>query len=56
MLKKIEDPALVLGVTAFWVVTVATFVMMVLFAGSGGLFVVVGVVGLTFGLLVGAVV
>jgi hypothetical protein len=56
MLKKIEDPALVLGVTAFWVVTIATFVMMVLFAGSGGLFVVVSVVGLTFGLLVGTVV
>ena len=55
MLKEMDDPALVPGVTAFWVATtLATFVMMVLFAGSGGSFVVAGVGGLSFGLLVGA--
>jgi hypothetical protein len=55
MLKKTDDPALVVGVTAFWVATIATFGMLALSAGSGlgGLSVVLG---LTFGLGVGAVV
>jgi hypothetical protein len=55
MLKKTDDPALVVGVTAFWVATIATFGMMALSAGSGlgGLSVVLGLI---FGLGVGAVV
>lgn len=62
MLKKTDDPApyldrqlRVLGVTVFWLATIATFAMMALSAvsGLGGLSVVLG---LTFGLGVGAVV
>lgn len=62
MLKKTDDPALyldrqlrVLGVTVFWLATIATFGMMALSAvfGLGGLSVVLG---LTFGLGVGGVV